>query len=32
MKSTGEAILFVENTKDPLFRDLYNQKSRFLSR
>jgi carbamoyl-phosphate synthase large subunit len=32
MKSTGEAILFVESTKDPLFRDLYNQKSRFLSR
>jgi carbamoyl-phosphate synthase large subunit len=32
MKSTGEAILFVEDTKDPLFRDLYNQKSRFLSR
>jgi carbamoyl-phosphate synthase large subunit len=32
MKSTGEAILFVESTQDPLFRDLYNQKSRFLSR
>ena len=32
MKSTGEAILFVGSTKDPIFRDLYNQKSRFLSR
>jgi len=32
MKSTGEAILFVDNTKDPIFRDLYNQKSMFLSR
>lgn len=32
MKSTGEAILFVEDTKDPVFRELYNQKSMFLSR
>ena len=32
MKSTGEAILFVEDTKDPAFRELYNQKSMFLSR
>ncbi|MBT8327163.1 MAG: carbamoyl-phosphate synthase large subunit [Bacteroidia bacterium] len=32
MKSTGEAILFVDNIKDPVFRDLYSQKSMFLSR
>ena len=32
MKSTGEDILFVESTKDPVFRDLYNQKSMYLSR
>jgi carbamoyl-phosphate synthase large subunit len=32
MKSTGEAILFVDDTKDPVFRELYNQKSMFLSR
>jgi len=32
MKSTGEAILFVDNIKDPLFRELYNQKSMFLSK
>lgn len=32
MKSTGEEILFVKDTKDPVFRELYNQKSMFLSR
>jgi carbamoyl-phosphate synthase large subunit len=32
MKSTGEAILFVKDTKDPVFRDLYKQKSMYLSR
>ncbi len=32
MKSTGEAILFVDSIKDPLFRELYNQKSMFLSK
>ncbi len=32
MKSTGEAILFVESIKDPIFRELYSQKSMFLSR
>lgn len=32
MKSTGEDILFVESTKDPIFRDIYNQKSMFLSK
>ncbi len=32
MKSTGEAILFVDSTKDPVFRELYNQKSMYLSR
>ncbi|MBR9859927.1 carbamoyl-phosphate synthase large subunit [bacterium] len=32
MKSTGEAILFVKDTKDPKFRELYSQKSMYLSR
>ena len=32
MKSTGEEILFVKDTKDPAFRELYNQKSMYLSR
>lgn len=32
MKSTGEAILFVKDTKDPEFRELYSQKSMYLSR
>lgn len=32
MKSTGEAILFVDDVKDPVFRELYNQKSMYLSR
>jgi carbamoyl-phosphate synthase large subunit len=31
MKSTGEAILFIKDLKDPLFRDLYKQKSMYLS-
>jgi len=32
MKSTGEAILFVKDTKDAAFRELYKQKSMYLSR
>lgn len=32
MKSTGEAIVFVKDTKDPAFRELYSQKSMYLSR
>ncbi len=32
MKSTGEAIYFVESTKDPYFRELYKEKSMYLSR
>ncbi|MCC6720889.1 MAG: carbamoyl-phosphate synthase large subunit [Bacteroidia bacterium] len=32
MKSTGEAILFVKDTKDPNFREIYNVKSMYLSR
>lgn len=32
MKSTGEAIRFIKNTKDPYFRELYKKKSMFLSR
>ncbi len=32
MKSTGEAIIFVENLKDPYFRELYKEKSMYLSK
>lgn len=32
MKSTGEAIRFIKDTKDPYFRDLYKQKSMYLSK
>ena len=32
MKSTGEAIVFVKDIKDPLFRELYSMKSMYLSR
>jgi len=32
MKSTGEAIYFVKDTKDPYFRELYKEKSMFLSK
>ncbi len=32
MKSTGEAILFVKDVKDPVFRELYSMKSMYLSR
>jgi len=32
MKSTGESILFVDDVKDQVFRELYNQKSMYLSR
>ncbi len=32
MKSTGEAIYFVQNLKDPYFRELYKEKSMYLSR
>ncbi len=31
MKSTGEAIRFIEDTNDPYFRHLYNEKSMYLS-
>lgn len=31
MKSTGEAILFIKDLKDSTFRDLYKQKSMYLS-
>ena len=31
MKSTGEAILFIKDLKDPVFRELYKQKSMYLS-
>src|SRR5690554_5678193 len=32
MKSTGEAIRFIKDLNDPLFRELYAKKSMFLSR
>ena len=32
MKSTGEAILFVKDTKDNEFREIYSKKSMYLSR
>jgi carbamoyl-phosphate synthase large subunit len=32
MKSTGESILFVKDTKDPEFREIYSKKSMYLSR
>lgn len=32
MKSTGEAIVFINDLKDPEFRELYKQKSMYLSR
>jgi len=32
MKSTGEAIYFIKNLFDPYFRQLYKDKSMFLSR
>ena len=31
MKSTGESILFIKDLKDPAFRELYKQKSLYLS-
>ncbi len=32
MKSTGESIRFIKDLKDPYFRELYREKSMFLSR
>lgn len=32
MKSTGEAIRFIKDLKDPYFRELYKEKSMFLSK
>jgi carbamoyl-phosphate synthase large subunit len=32
MKSTGEAILFIKDVNDPVFRELYKEKSMYLSR
>jgi len=32
MKSTGEAIRFIEDTNDPYFRHLYSEKSMYLSK
>ena len=32
MKSTGEAIRFIEDIKDPYFRQMVNEKSMYLSK
>lgn len=32
MKSTGEAIRFIKDLKDPFFREMYNTKSMYLSK
>jgi carbamoyl-phosphate synthase large subunit len=32
MKSTGEAIYFIENLKDPFFRKVYSERNLYLSR
>ena len=32
MKSTGEAIRFIKDLKDPYFRELESQRNMFLSR
>ena len=32
MKSTGEAIRFIKDLKDPVFRELYSKKSMYLSK
>jgi carbamoyl-phosphate synthase large subunit len=32
MKSTGEAIHFIKDLKDPFFRDIYKQRNLYLSR
>ncbi len=31
MKSTGEAIRFIENLRDPYFREIYNERNLYLS-
>ena len=32
MKSTGEAIYFIKDLKDPFFRQMYGERSMYLSR
>lgn len=32
MKSTGEAIYFIKDLKDPFFRETYAKRSMYLSR
>jgi carbamoyl-phosphate synthase large subunit len=32
MKSTGEAIYFIQNLNDPLFRKLYSERNYYLSK
>ena len=32
MKSTGEAIRFIKDLRDPYFRQLYKEKSMYLSK
>jgi len=32
MKNTGEAIYFIKDLKDPFFRQVYGERSMYLSR
>jgi carbamoyl-phosphate synthase large subunit len=32
MKSTGEAIYFIKDLKDPLFTQVYGERSMYMSR
>jgi carbamoyl-phosphate synthase large subunit len=32
MKSTGEAIYFIDSLKDPMFRKLYSERNYYLSK
>jgi carbamoyl-phosphate synthase large subunit len=32
MKSTGEAIRFIENLRDPFFRKIYSERNLYLSK
>ena len=32
MKSTGEAIYFIDNLKDPYFKKVYSERNLYLSR
>jgi len=32
MKSTGEAIRFIKDLRDPFFRQIYNERNLYLSK